>query len=171
LAGQRAAKPERLGSSSGSVIGRGQHRESELSPGFIADHGDRVREIQAPSAGLHGYTQYLVGVLEPLRRQAASFRSEQQGIVACVGDVCIAVTRLGGKCQGAWRSNTGHIALVAVVNLHPSPFVIIEAGAAQFAVVQIESQGADQVKLSPTICAQAYNVAGVRGNLGLEEDD
>lgn len=50
-------------------------------------------------------------------------------------------------------------------------FMIIQSGAAQAFVVQLESQRFDQVQLAATVGAQADNVAGVRRNFRLIEYD
>lgn len=54
---------------------------------------------------------------------------------------------------------------------HVRPFAIVETGAAQFSAIQIEPQGLDEVQTSTRVDAQAYDVAGIRRNLGLVEDN
>ena len=53
---------------------------------------------------------------------------------------------------------------------HIGVFVIIQAGAAQLFVIQLETERADQVQLRSSVGAQANNVAGVGRNLGLIQD-
>ncbi|MNR67286.1 hypothetical protein D3C85_1911990 [compost metagenome] len=49
--------------------------------------------------------------------------------------------------------------------------MVIQAGAAQALIVHLEAQRFDQVQLAAGIGAQADDVAGVRRNLGLEQND
>ena len=49
--------------------------------------------------------------------------------------------------------------------------VIVEPGAAQFRVFELEPERTDQVQLRAGVRAQPDHVAGVRRNLRLEEDD
>ena len=49
--------------------------------------------------------------------------------------------------------------------------MVIEAGAAQGLVVDVETQWLDKVQLGARIGAQADHVAGVGRNLGLVKDD
>jgi hypothetical protein len=49
------------------------------------------------------------------------------------------------------------------------PLMVIQAGAAQLAVLQPETQGVNQMKLSPGIGAEADDVTGIGRNLRLEQ--
>lgn len=57
------------------------------------------------------------------------------------------------------------------MNLDIHPFAIIQARSAQTSLVEAEAQRLDQVQPDTGIGAQAHDVAGIRWNLGLEEDD
>jgi hypothetical protein len=50
-------------------------------------------------------------------------------------------------------------------------FVIVEPGAAQGLVAELEAEGFDKVELGPGVGAEADDVAGVGRNFGLVEDD
>ncbi|BAO59735.1 hypothetical protein PPC_0388 [Pseudomonas protegens Cab57] len=50
-------------------------------------------------------------------------------------------------------------------------FVIVEAGAAQALVVHFETQRLDQMQVAAAVGAQPDNVAGIRRNFWLKEDD
>ena len=50
-------------------------------------------------------------------------------------------------------------------------FVVIEARAAQLAVVHAEAEGFDEMQSGPRIRRQADHVAGVRRDFGVDEDD
>ena len=54
-------------------------RESQLPPGFVDDHGDRIGEIQTPAVGLHRYPYTLrVGKgFEQIGRQSSRFGAKQ----------------------------------------------------------------------------------------------
>ena len=54
---------------------------------------------------------------------------------------------------------------------HHCPFVVVEAGTPQARLVQLESQRTDEVQNAAGVGAKPYNVAGVRGDFRLIEDD
>ena len=54
---------------------------------------------------------------------------------------------------------------------YPRPLAIVEAGAAQARLVEIESQRPDEVQNAAGVGAKPYNVTGVRGDFRLIEDD
>ena len=53
--------------------------------------------------------------------------------------------------------------------MHPDVgvLVIVQAGAAQFAVTEIETQRANEVQLNTGIGAKAYDIPGIRRDLRL----
>jgi hypothetical protein len=53
---------------------------------------------------------------------------------------------------------------------HRRPLAVVEPGAPELAVLHRETERVDQVQACPGIGAQAYDVARVRGDFGLEED-
>jgi hypothetical protein len=50
-------------------------------------------------------------------------------------------------------------------------FVVVEPGAAQFRVIQIEAERADQMQLRAAVRAQANHIAGIRRDLWLVQHD
>jgi hypothetical protein len=57
------------------------------------------------------------------------------------------------------------------VKTHLRELVVVQTGAAQFRVVQREAQRLDQVQSAAGIGAEPDDIAGVRRNLRLVEDD
>ena len=58
-----------------------------------------------------------------------------------------------------------------VVHVHGGQFVVVEAGAAHRLAVQAKSQRLHQVQLTTGVGREPNQVAGVRRNLRLEDDD
>ena len=54
---------------------------------------------------------------------------------------------------------------------HRRPLVVVEAGAAQARLVEPESQRPDEVQDAAGVGAKPYDVAGVRGDFRLVQDD
>src|SRR5690606_13047758 len=65
------------------------------------------------------------------------------------------------------RPARGEVAVFADLR----PFAVIEAGAPQPRLVELESERVHEVQRRAGIRAQAYDVAGVRGYLGLKKHD
>ena len=51
-----------------------------------------------------------------------------------------------------------------------SPFTVVETGTSELAVLHRETEWVDEVQTCPGIRTQAYDIARVRGDLGLEQN-
>jgi carotenoid cleavage dioxygenase-like enzyme len=81
------------GSTLGAILGSAK---PALSPGLVDGDGDRVGEIEAAAAGLHGQAQGApAGRTQARIRQAAGFRAEQQDIAGLKANVGIAPAGAG----------------------------------------------------------------------------
>ena len=123
--------------------------------------------------GDHGYPQHLSGrqAGEPCPGQAPGLRAEHEGIaspVAGLGIVMAAACGTGIERGGSHGADEG---VQRGVLTDMDPLMVVEARATQAPVIELESQGLDQMELAAGVGAQTNDIAGVRGYLGLIEDD
>ena len=67
------------------------------------------------------------------------------------------------------RRHQRKVVVNAPVAADRGPFVIVQPGAPQPAVVQLEAERFDEMQSAAGVGAQPYNVPGVAGNLWLEQ--
>ena len=147
--------------------------EAGLSPGLENGHGDGIGQVEAALAGQHRQAQTFCcrEVVQDFARQAACFAAEDEDVVVVQALV-----------EGAGLSRSGHrpAAALAQCQLTGVPvgmpentgiFMVVETGAAQGLVVDVETQWFDKMQFGPGIGAQADDIAGVGWNFGLVEDD
>src|SRR4029079_1597099 len=75
--------------------------KSDLSPGFVDDHGHCVGEIEAAALRDHGYTDaaMLINTPQDLRRQPTAFRAKHEDIAGAIGDQVVPLGAFGGHCK------------------------------------------------------------------------
>ncbi|MNN66136.1 hypothetical protein D3C81_1816930 [compost metagenome] len=78
---------------------------------------------------------------------------------------------LGGKGEDPWPAQGFQAAFQVAVALQGGVLVVVQPGAAQALVVQFEAEGFDQVQMAARVGAQPDNVAGIRRNFRLKQDD
>ena len=104
-------------------------------------------------------------------RQAAALGAEQQGVAVAVVHRVAAARAAGGNAEQAARCNGAAEGVQMGVHRDIGEFVIVEAGAAQARVVELEAQRFDEMQPRAGVGAQANDVARVGRDLRLEEDD
>lgn len=121
----------------------------------------------------HGQAQAVGGgeQLQNVRGEAARFGAEEKGIARLHLQLVIRACAFGGAGKQPWRFDLLQKILEGPMHLHLRPFVVVEAGAFQFAVVKLEAQWADKMQLCAGIGAEADDIAGVAGNFWLKEHD
>ena len=118
-------------------------REASLAPCFVDDHSNRVRQIQAAVVRPHRQAQ---GVfrwqrIEECLRQSARFRAEHDRVVAAQLCICIQRAAARGQREQAIRSDFRNEGVEIVVHVDRGELVIVEAGAAQLRIVELEAEG------------------------------
>ncbi len=102
-------------------------------------------------------------------RESAGFGTEQKGVAGPVGDLMICHFPAGGTGKQTTRpylpTKTGKVGILP----HADPLAIIQAGAPQSPIVELEAQGMDQVQCAAHIGAKAYDITRIWGNLRLEQ--
>lgn len=108
--------------------------------------------------------------IEDGRGQAARLRAEQKYIAWAVVDAMVWLLTAGAQRKPSRRQGITAGGQVGM-DTHPRPLVIIQPGATQTAVVELEAEWLDHMQRGPRIGAQAYDVAGIRWYLRLIQDD
>lgn len=103
--------------------------------------------------------------------KTAGLGAKQQGIASAEGRRIIAGVAARGDGEDPVGPHRFPPLFEAVILLHPGQLVIIEPGAARPRTVQLEAERMDQVQRSAGIGCQTNDVAGVRRDLRLKEDD
>src|SRR5699024_12432850 len=158
-AGQGAVcdrRRRRLGSAAGLVrgpwTGAGLPRrasesstKTKLSPRLIGNDGNAVGQVQAAVVGLHGQIDYGVGGSMAFRRQAAGFAAEQQRVVATIRDVVVEHRAEFAGCKYPAVFMRCTPAVEVGPSAQNSLVVVVESGATQALVGNVEAQRLDQV--------------------------
>src|SRR5690625_3547113 len=145
----------------------------ELAPGLVHHHSGGVGQVQAATVRLHWNAQ---DVLRGQRAQqccgqAATLRAEQQGISGLKARLMdVQSSPRADGVEGVGRL-TLQIVVETAVNLKTLPFPIIESGATQPLVVELETQRFYHMQVKPGIGAEANDVAGVGRNFRLIKND
>jgi len=149
------------------------HGKTLLTPGFKDDHRHCIGQVQAAIAGTHrqGQTELSGNQVPHSARQAAGFRTEDQGIVAGIADRVVAHGTTGTECKQPLRLDGRQRGSKIIMHLDARGFVIVKPGAAELAVIQGESKRAYQVQMRAGIGAQADDIAGIGRDFGLVQDD
>lgn len=100
-------------------------------------------------------------------RQAASFRAEDK----CIGRLILnrmiasqAPSREGIQVDPRILADKR---IQGIMNRQARPFMIIQTGAFQFAIIKPKAERADEMEICAAVGAQAYNIAGILWDLGL----
>ncbi len=148
-------------------------RKPLLSPAFEHEHRHAVRQVHAALPRHHRQTQATLrrqGVEHGLR-QAARFRTEHEGIAGGVVDLVVALTAAGRYAEPTrWLDRRKEVREIGML-LNRGELAVVEPGASQALVVELESERMNQVQSAAGIGAQAYDIAGIRRNLRLIEHD
>jgi len=104
-------------------------------------------------------------------RESRGLGSEQQRIVLSKPDIAVPAFTSGRERERAGRRAGSVEDVERGVFAYRRPFVVVEAGAAQARLVEPKPEWPDQVQRTAGIGAEPYNVAGVRGDFRLIEDN
>jgi hypothetical protein len=145
-------------------------RKAELPPGLVDDHGDRVREVEAPAFCGHRDAEYVLGSKpgEEIFGQATGLGAEQQGVSELVSHGRVAARPSGRECEEPCRPDPAHEGLQGVMARDPGPFPIVEPGSPELGVAEGEPERRDEVQGGAGIGAKPDNIAGIGRDLGLE---
>lgn len=132
--------------------------------------------VERGGVGQHGDALAAGGVLlEDRRGDAGALFAKDQVIAVAVGGVAVDGRRpLGEQVQPPGFAGLGvapHEVLPAAVGLHRKVVPVVHAGAFEQGIAELKAQRAHKVQARPGHDAGAADVPGVRGDLGLEEDD
>lgn len=144
-----------------------------LAPGLIHRHCHGIGQVQASASRAHRQAQALLGgqAVQHLGRQATAFRTEQESVAGLECRLVVGVRGLGGEGEQAWLAEAFQAAGQVGVALEGGILVVVQPGAAQALVVQFEADRLDQVQVTAAVGAQPYNIASIRRNFWLKEDD
>jgi hypothetical protein len=146
-----------------------------LPPGLEHRHRDRVAQVQAALAGAHRQAQALRRCerLAQRCRQARGFAAEDQPVAALPRDIGERALGARGEGEASRRVRPGAAdeRLPRRVPSHARVLVIVQPGALQLLVVHREAERFDQVQRAAGVGGQPDHVAGVRRDLGVDEDD
>ena len=147
--------------------------ERKLPPCLVAGHGDRVRQVQAAAGRAHRDPQPALGRVARQHRirEPARLRAEQQRVSFPERGVAMAGLAPDREGERPPRGVDGVEGVERGVLAHRRPLVVVEAGASQAGFVEPESQRSDEVQDAAGVGAKAYDVARVRGDFRLIEDD
>lgn len=147
----------------------------DLAEGFVGDDGDGAGEVEgADGGGMDGDTEAGVWVcVEDGLWDSAGFRAEDEGIAWEVGDAGVEARGGGGiePAAGGGGGQCGFAGGPRGVEVEGDGVPVIEAGAAEVAVIEGEAEGLDEVEVGSGGGAEAGDVAGIGGNFGIKEDD
>jgi hypothetical protein len=145
---------------------------AQLAHRFEQNNPDRRRQVEAPRSP-HGNRQQLFGVLRQQGLgQAFGFPAEDQKIAGLERHVVVGAIRFCREKEEASRRFPGGVQfLERIPELDVDFLPVIEAGAFQRPVVDGESERLNKVKSGAGGKAKPPDVARVRRNLRLDEDD
>ena len=119
-----------------------------LTPCFIDSHGHRVGQVQAAAAFTHGQPQAMLAAqrVENIGGQATALRAEQKGIAWLKARIMKRPRAFGGEGKQPRVAYLLQTACQVSMCLQRGILVIVEPGTAQALVVQLETQGFDQMQ-------------------------
>ena len=164
----------------GALAGQHQPRstpdfgsEMLLSQGLIQYHRHGIGQIEAAAGGQHGNAEplFIGHTRQHLGRQSPRFSPKQQCLSRQKRIIRVDAPGLGATghqpqgFDGRLKISDG------IMHGHISPLPVVQPGPAQFLVIQIKTQGANQVKPCSGVGAKTNDVSGVGRNFWLMEYD
>ena len=147
--------------------------EPVLSPRFVNDEGDRVRQVEAAIAGAHGNGELLLrrNEIQHLRREAAALRAEDERITGLETGLRIDPRATGLDGEQARAVQCFETGIQPLMQSYRREVIVVEPRAPGVLVVKVEAERLHQVQGAPGVGAQADRIARIRWNLGLKEND
>jgi hypothetical protein len=148
-------------------------RELLLAQRLVENQGGAVGKVQGTGVWIeHRNAQPVIGVgLKQSARQAGGFTAEHQKIAGTIGN--IRVTPRAARFDKPNVRSSGNLPRKGLPVGPCSPFhvpPIVHAGPLQRLVIELESQGLDQMKARSGRGTQARDIAGVRRDFWLEKN-
>lgn len=121
----------------------------------------------------HGNAQRLgdLRVFDDLAGKACGFGAEEENVVGLVGDVGETVFRVASEREDAFAGHFLEEGVEIGVDLQVSEIVVVQPGALEVSVGEVESEGLDEVKCGTRAGGEADGGAGVAGDTWLKEND
>jgi len=154
-------------------VSLGPSGKSHLPPCFKYRHGNRVGKIQAALPRSHGQAQALAfgEFVHHLSGQAARFPAENKDIIVLE---FWRVIRLSAACRHGKASAAGQRRRTGVpvgVPENPRKLMVIKASSLERTVFPAKAKRFDQMQIGTRIGAQPYDVARIRRNFRLKQND
>lgn len=153
-------------------------RTGELPQRFEQHHASGRGQIEAAHAtavlhrSSHRDRQGGVGLSQHGFRQASGFAPEQQPVVMAEADAVIRLVGMTGECQQAPAtlpaSGQKGVPIGMAMQLNPGP--VIQPCATQRPVADLKTQRFDQMQFRAGGRAGSGNIAGIRWNFRLEQN-
>ncbi len=146
--------------------------ESGLTPCLVHHDGNGIGEIQAPIAGPHRNPKALVDrdCFQNRLRKAIPLGAEHGDIRRLVGDVGVIPSCSGGEREPSPRK-LGTNRFEIGMNHDIGQLVIVESSPPQFSLLHPEPQWLDKMQRRSRVGTEPNDVARIRSDLGLNEDD
>lgn len=144
-----------------------------LAPGLVDGDGRRVSEVERAQVRHHGDAQWAGDgrVLEDFLGEAGGFGAEEEDVVFLVGDVGEVVFRVAGECEDAFAGHFFAEGVEVGVDLQVGEVVVVQPGALEVGVGEVESEGLDEMERGARAGGEADGGAGVAGDARLKEDN
>lgn len=157
------------------MVSRRRHHTAKitLTPCLVDHDRDRVGKIEATGAATHGKADLrLIGkAIVNFGRQAGRLGAEQEGIARGVARRVIALRGEFRHPEQAIRPQCRQTGIETVMLSDAGKVMIIKSGTTTGLGVKRETKWLNQVQTCPGVGAKPDDVAGIRWNLGVEEDD
>ncbi|EKB43303.1 hypothetical protein B857_03903 [Solibacillus isronensis B3W22] len=137
-----------------------------LPPGLVHRNGGGVGQVQRPAGLEHrqSHQRRDVLILLHLVGQAHGFGAEEQHIAGLVSHLGVQGFSFGGEGEDAGGGQSRPCRFEVRVHGDHGQVVVVQTGAAQFGVFEVEAQRLDQMQLRTGHRGQTDGVAGIAGN-------
>ena len=147
--------------------------EAELPPGLVHGCRRRVGQIHRAPRRHHGNAHPFshARVEGVFLRQSGRFGAEEEDVTLLVFDVREPLIRVGGEGEDPRAGEGLHTGVEIFVDLEICQVVVVQAGALEVLVLEVEAEWLDEVQARARDGGGADGVAGVGGDHGVVEDD
>lgn len=147
--------------------------ECALTPSLVRDDGHRIGKVETAIARAHRDSQLSLAreAIEHVDGKSAGFRSEKKGIAGLEVGGEARCAGAGRESENSKRRDARQKNVEILVLLYPGRLVIIKTGATKACLVQIESQGVDEMQTAAGVGAKPYDIPGIGRNFRLIEND
>ncbi len=144
-----------------------------LSPGFVNSYGCGVGKIHRASTGQHGQPNASrdASVLKYFGRQTGRLWPEHQHVAGLERDRGVERVAAGGEREDSGRQQRRERCINIGVHCHDSQVVIVQSGAAQLGLGEVEAEWLNEVQFGAGDRGEADCGPGVASDARLEEQD